>query len=107
MVTGEVVRSNDGPLAIQTKFGWVLSGPVQELSCESTSCNHTLTIDTYTLNDNGQKLDSKLKMFWDLESFGIKEGEPDVYSKFEKGISFKRDRYEVTLPWKELPMTCL
>ena len=34
LVMGEVIRNDDGPMAIQTKFGWVLSGPVQELSCE-------------------------------------------------------------------------
>jgi len=105
LVTGEVIRSSDGPMAIQTKLGWVLSGPVQDLLCESTSCNlittHTLRVDTYTLDDNEQRLDSKLKMFWDLESLGIKEGEPDVYGEFGKGISFKGGRYEVTLPWKE------
>ena len=100
-----MIRSSDGPMAIQTKLGWVLSGPVQDLLCESTSCNlittHTLMVDTYVLDDNEQRLDNKLKMFWDLESLGIKEGEPDVYGEFEKGISFKGDRYEVTLPWKE------
>ena len=93
LVMGEVVHGTDGPIAIQTKFGWVLSGPVQGLSCESTSCSlvttHTLKIDTYVLDDSDQKLDSKLKMFWDLESFGIKEGEPDIYGEFEKGIHFK------------------
>ena len=98
----EVVRGDDGPMAIQTKFGWVLSGPVQELSYERTSCSlittHTLKVDAYVLDDSDQKLDSKLKMFWNLESFGIKEDEPDVYGEFEKGIQFKGDRYEVTLP---------
>ena len=36
LVMEEVVRSDDGLMAIKTKFGWVLSGPVQELSREST-----------------------------------------------------------------------
>ena len=105
LVTGEVVRSGDGPMAIQTKLGWVLSGPVQELLYESTSCNlvttHALKVDTYRSDDSEQKLENRLKMFWDLESFGIKEGETDVYGEFMKGISFKGNRYEVTLPWKE------
>ena len=46
-------------------------------------------------------------MFWDLESLGIKEGEPDVYGEFMKGISFKGNRYEVTLPWKEFHLILL
>ena len=60
-----------------------------------------MKVDAYVLDDSDQKLDSKLKMFWDLESFGIKENEPDVYGEFEKGIQFKGDRYKVTLVWKE------
>ena len=58
-------------------------------------------VDTYTSDDSQQKLENRLKMFWDLESFGIKEGETDVYGEFMKGISFKGNRYEVTLSWKE------
>ena len=85
-MTGEVVCSSDGPMAIQTKFGWLLSRPVQELLCENTSCNlvttHTLKVDMYTIGDSKQRLDSKMKMFSD-KSFGIKEGEPDVYGEFE------------------------
>ena len=86
LVTGEMVHSSDGPMAIQTKFGLVLSGPVQELLCENTSYNlvttHTLKVDMYTIGDSKQRLDSKMKMFSD-KSFGIKEGEPDVYGEFE------------------------
>ena len=40
-------------------------------------------------------------MFWDLEPFGSKEGETDVYGEFMKGIYFKGNRYKVTLPWQE------
>ena len=61
---------------------------MQDLLRESTSCNlittHTWKVDAYALDDNEQRLDSKLKMFWDLESFRIG---PDVYGEFEKGIS--------------------
>ena len=56
-----------------------------------------MKVDTYTLENREQRLDSKLKMFWDLKSFGIKKGKLDVYGDFEKGISFKGDRYEVPL----------
>ena len=72
-----VVWSDDESMAIQTKLGWVLSEPVQEL-CESTSCNlvttHRLKVDTYALDDSKQQLENRLKTFWDLESFAIKKG---------------------------------
>ena len=55
LVTGEVIWSGDGPMAIQTKLGWVLSGPGQELLCESTFCKlvtmHMLKVDTYASDD--------------------------------------------------------
>ena len=44
----------------------------------------------------------QLKRFWDLETLGIGEAEPDVYDKFLEGVSFKACRYEVELPWKEI-----
>ena len=50
---------------------------------------------------SSQGLDGQLKMFWDMESLGINQSEPDIYSQFEKQISFKENRYEVMLPWKE------
>ena len=49
-----------------------------------------------------EQLDLQLKRFWDLETLGIGEAEPDVYDKFLEGVSFKAGRYEVELPWKEI-----
>ena len=48
-----------------------------------------------------KKLENRLKMLWDLKFFGIEEVETDVFGIFMKGISFKGNRYKVTLPWKE------
>ena len=48
------------------------------------------------------QLDSQLKRFWDLETLGIGEAEPDVYDKFLEGVTFNAGRYEVELPWKEI-----
>ena len=104
-MTGRVVCEEGGPMTIQTRLGWVLSGPVEGLSCRNLSCNsvstHTLKVDTLVPEESSQSLDRRLKMFWDLESLGINQSEPDVYSQFEKQISFNENRYEVMLPWKE------
>lgn len=62
---------------------------------------HTLAVDGYSPEDSKQDLDSKLKAFWDLESIGIKSNECSVYQEFEKMITFKGNRYEVSLPWKQ------
>ena len=65
-------------------------------------------VDDYVQEESDRILDRTLKSFWDLESFGIQEGETDVYQQFQKQIAFKDGRYEVNLPWKEahaaLPM---
>ena len=62
---------------------------------------HALAVDAYAPEDNKQDLDSKLKAFWDLESIGIKSNESSVYQEFEKTITLKSNRYEVSLPWKQ------
>lgn len=101
LVTGRVVRGKDGPTAIHTKVGWVLSGPtsgresVVNLTLTST---HTLKIEACSIE---AALDDRLKLFWELESLGITEVETSVYDKFVQQIRFDGRRYEVTLPWKE------
>ena len=29
VVTGDIIRGNEGPIAVSSKFGWLLSGPVK------------------------------------------------------------------------------
>jgi len=105
LVTGRVIRGDrGGPTAIQTKLGWVLAGPVEGLSCLSLTnlvTTHLMAVDAYVSQDGDHELDCKLKMFWDLESLGIKQNEATVYDEFENSIRFNGDRYEVSLPWKD------
>ena len=69
VVTGRT-RQGNGPTAIETKLGWVLSGPAAGLSCESTSMSllscHTLKADASKIGCTDATLDDTLKMFWDL-----------------------------------------
>jgi len=46
-------------------------------------------------------LDHCLRQFWDLESMGIQPRESSVYDKFENGVVYNGERYQVSLPWKE------
>ena len=105
LVTGEVIRKDNAPTAINTKLGWALSGPVEGLSSESPSTNlittHVMTIDSYVPDDSTQDLDNRLKMFWDFESLGIHPKECTVYEEFENTVKFTENRYEVSLPWKD------
>ena len=105
LVTGKLISRSDGPTAVHTRLGWVLSGPVEGLQSQNVSCNlvstHALRVDAYVQEESDRSLDRTLKSFWDLESLGIQEGEPDLYQLFLKQITFKNGRYEVGLPWKE------
>ncbi len=105
LVTGEVIRGPCGPAAIRTRLGWVLSGPVELTSSESSAVNlastHTLRTDAHAAISDNQDLNEGLKRFWDLETLGIKEDESSVYEEFERNVTSRKGRYEVRLPWKE------
>ncbi len=43
LVTGHVIHGNDGPTAMHTRLGWVLSGPVKGGSTRfSVQCQHSI-----------------------------------------------------------------
>ena len=98
LVTGVIRRGKDGPLALETKVGWVLSGPIEtEDTTVSLVATHAMRTDSYPVQ---QTLDDQLKRFWDLESLGIVGDEKSVYDQFIQRIKFDGERYEVSLPWK-------
>ena len=69
LVTGRVIRGDGGPVAIETKAGWVLSGPAnrQEVAVNLTfTSSHVLRVDV----TSKPTLDDCLRQFWDLESLG-------------------------------------
>ena len=85
LVTGQVIRCHNGSIPIHTRLGWVLSGPIQgSPPAGVTSVNlvitHLLRVDAFQQQTLG-KLDNQLKMFWDLESLGIKCDESRGISK--------------------------
>ena len=58
----------DGPVALRTRLGWVLSGRIatDELHMESTNLvTHVLRVDT---GPGMRELDRTLRSFWELES---------------------------------------
>ena len=91
-MSDNTLRAENGPTAIYTKLGWVLSGPVPLLAVT------TNFIETYTLSVDTQ-LDDKLKKFWDLETLGITDNDESLHNELD--IHYKCGRYEVSLPWKE------
>ena len=107
LVTGETRRGKTGPIAISTRLGWVLSGPAHSLKQCSTTVSLITTHTLQQLPDEEtlKKLDCELRAFWELESLGIKDPDTSVYEEFGNSIQFKKGRYEVSLPWKDLHAT--
>lgn len=104
LVTGAVRRGDSGPNAMNTKVGWVLSGPVNNTPSKS-SVNlvntHVLKCATQLVSSEHQNLTQELRRFWELESLGIHPSDESVYERFTQSINLKNNRYEVELPWRE------
>ena len=103
-VTGEVVRGGEGPVAVNTTLGWMLSGPANLTGCRGSTVNlvttHTLRVDDGVTN---KMLDATMRSFWELESLGIQAEsvETSVSDHFASSIKMKGSCYEVSLPWRE------
>ena len=100
--TGKIRRGADGPVAVHTRLGWVLSGTLTMDEGCSTAHNflttHVLRIDATPSTQD--PLDEVLHSFWNLESLGIATKVDSVLEEFAQTVQFKNGRYEVALPWK-------
>ena len=89
-------------IAIESKFGWLLSGPVQN---ESNHENHlnTLCQRIEIMPVEESKLDKLLTKFWEINKIPEESDKnDDIIIKFQKTIRFNKatGRYNVRLPWK-------
>ena len=103
LVTGSVCRGANGPIAVHTKLGWVLSGP--SLCDKSGRCAMNLSV-THVLHSETHSvepcaLDEQLRAFWELEALGIQDEEKTLYDDFTGAVKFENGRYKVPLPWRE------
>ena len=93
------LRSDRGPVAQQTVFGWILSGLSGSHAGDHASSGHQLLV----MSDVPE---SRLRQFWELDAIGISPLDEDVETdpvlkEFESSVSFRDGRYEVKLPWKQ------
>ena len=104
-VTTEIVRKELGPTAINSKFGWLLSGPTESVTSAETTVTNLIRSGTsdHLFDQTQEPLIGTLKRFWETESIGIKE-ESEISGSsdcFNENVRFSGRRYEVQLPWKE------
>ena len=102
IVEGEVKRENNEKLiALKSKLGWLLSGPLTTKRPVAVSVNlaltHVLEVDIALQNET---LGDKINEFWSLDSIGICDKESSIYEECIDKIEFVNNRYEVNLPFK-------
>lgn len=100
-----MIRRKGGPVAINSEFGWVVSGPTndkEEFSGESVvnlsiEKPRSLSIPNSQATSEND-LSKSLHRFWEVESLGITE-EHAAEEEFLRGVHYHHDegRYEINL----------
>ena len=99
LVEDGVIRGQgNGPVAMKTKLGWVVSGPNQGVNGNQHS--HCFRVDVEVFDREVDPILNKLHKFWETESVGC-EKPTLVEDKFKAENKFKDDRYEVKMPFKD------
>ncbi|XP_014676190.1 PREDICTED: uncharacterized protein LOC106816151 [Priapulus caudatus] len=99
--SGRTIRGEIGqPVAVETKVGWVLSGPLKGRISRGGSETQVNLISRENVRSEQDSIDRDIHKLWDLETLGIRESE-DVSEEFADTIRFTGQRYSVKLPWKE------
>ena len=81
----------------------MISGPTgipdQCISSVNAITSHILRCDSQS--NVVERMDSTLRIFWELDSVGINNKNSSVQENFDREILFKDGQYQVALPWKE------
>ena len=112
MIEG-VAQGERGPTTINSKLGWLLSGPTHVSTCNCKTVSNVIVtggiIDASSSSDH-EELTTVLRKFWDTEALGIQETSNETTENdqaFLKDVKYKEGHYEVSLPWirdySELP----
>ena len=109
LLHGEMVRGESGPVAINSDFGWVVTGTTMRrnrvpalvrFTCSSTSpIIHTLRQLSLLREDTTPNYKTRYAVLGKSNRITEKE---DTKEEFLKDIRYVEDesRYEVRLPWK-------
>ena len=108
IINNQFIKSKEGPIALDTKVGWMLRGPVNNPSVsvnDSVLLSHVVEVQS-EFRDTNNVLKQDLNKVW----FDLKETNADSesvcfdFKKFQKeNITFNETTscYEVGLPFKE------
>ena len=104
-VSGKVCRGPSGPVAMETIFGWVLSGNVEahQQSCSTNlaTSTHVLQVGCELEDVNSVEFDrsmvDRIHDFWDTENLGLPSEEDRVMQEFNESIFFDGKNYHVPI----------
>ena len=97
-MSGDTIIGDKGPIPINSKLGWLLSGPIGTTAFINLVAENT--DDPLDLQTDDQ-LTSALRQFWETESLGINPDNPDQdNTHFLRNIECVQGQYQVSLPWK-------
>ncbi|ESO94761.1 hypothetical protein LOTGIDRAFT_232248 [Lottia gigantea] len=73
LVTGETIRESNGPAAVESVFGWLISDPVESPSDKHVVSNLIIsnTVNSLNTEESSTELIDNLRSFWDTEAIGI------------------------------------
>ena len=98
LVTGKTHLLPGGPMAVETIFGWVLSGELNE-----NGCNPTSTVMLSSASPTMEEAYQKLQRIIDIESLEylgqstvLPHQHPALF-QFDNSVTFNRNRYQVEL----------
>ena len=102
-MTGEVRRGSSGPVAIQSKSGWLLSGSMDLIQVSDATCTHLILASpsVTTIPEVWDPVQNMLRKFWDTESIGVLDTDHALTDEFLNCVQFCNNHYEVLLSWKE------
>lgn len=98
-VQDHVIRG-DGPTAVQSKLGYLLSGPL-------SSCSQNSTASLFHVSMLSIKEVPNMERFWNVEAAGVTPSEEDPGKQFlrsyiQSSITCQPDgSYSLRFPWKE------
>ncbi|XP_053389951.1 uncharacterized protein LOC128552902 [Mercenaria mercenaria] len=103
-IVQDTIIRGDGPTAIQSRIGYLLSGP---LSTENQIQPSPFPVSMLNVMTMHVQEEVNLERFWEVESLGVEQ--KSVHQGYEEytkqyqntGISYENGKYIAKLPWKE------
>jgi len=71
VVTGETIGNERGPVAVYSKLGWLVSGPLSDVMELSIHCNAIVASSGELPDGDDDMLSIMLRQFWDTEAIDV------------------------------------